>query len=117
MPDPSAIPGTVEPGLETLLLAVKEDLAQRLSIPVEQIEVLEAKSVVWPDASLGCPLSGMRYKQVPQDGSLIRLVVDGRMYEYHGGGGRDPFLCEPASQMPKATPPKLDLTPPGTGDD
>jgi hypothetical protein len=117
MPDPSAVPGTVEPGLEDWIRLAQADLAQRLSIPVEQIEVLEAKSVVWPDASLGCPLPDMRYKQVPQDGSLIRLAVEGRVYEYHSGGGRDPFLCEPAPQSSKDPVPKLDLTPPGSESD
>jgi hypothetical protein len=117
MPNPPAIPSTVEPGLEALIHLAQEDLAQRLSIAIEQIEVLEARSVVWPDASLGCPLPGMAYKQVPQDGSLIKLAVDGRVYEYHSGGGREPFLCEPASLVPKATAPKLDLTPPGSEDD
>jgi hypothetical protein len=117
MLDPSAVPGTIEPGLEALIHLAQEDLAQRLSIPIEQIEVLEARSVVWPDSSLGCPQPGMRYKQVPQDGSLIKLAVDGGVYEYHSGGGREPFLCEPASLVPKATAPKLDLTPPGSDND
>ena len=95
------VPGTVEPGLERLVNLVKEDLAQTLSIPVEEVEVLEAKSVVWPDASLGCPQPGMRYRQVPMDGARIRLAVEGRVYAYHSGGGRDPFLCEqPAKAVP-----------------
>lgn len=71
-----------------------QDLAERLAIDENQIEVLEVKSVVWPDTSLGCPKPGMAYKQVPQDGILIRLQAEGRSYEYHGGGGREPFLCE-----------------------
>ncbi len=95
------VPGTVEPGLDRLVDLAKEDLAQTLSIPVEEVEVLEAKLVVWPDASLGCPQPGMRYKQVPMDGARIRLAVESRVYAYHSGGGRDPFLCEqPAKALP-----------------
>ena len=93
IPEPT-VPSTVEPGLEGLVSLAKEDLAQRLSIGVEQIEVLEAKFVVWPDASLGCPQPGMAYRQVQRDGSLIRLSVEGRVYEYHSGAGRQPFLCQ-----------------------
>ena len=79
--------------IENLVIQAKEDLARRLSIPIDEIEALEAKSVVWPDASLGCPRPGMRYKQVPVDGALIRLQADGQVYEYHSGGGRGLFLC------------------------
>jgi hypothetical protein len=83
-----------DPDLENLVTRAKEDLADRLSIPVDQIEVLEARSVVWPDASLGCPQPDMRYKQVPVDGALIRLQADGQVFEYHSGGSRGLFLCQ-----------------------
>jgi len=108
----------VESGLDSLIQSAKEDLAQRLSIKPEQIEVVEARSVVWPDASMGCPQSGMRYKQVPQDGALIRLRAEGCVYEYHSGGTREPFLCEQPTGTPKSTSPELDLsaTPPNSDD-
>ena len=41
----------------------------------------------------GVPLPDMRYEQVPTDGSLIVLSVDGAAYRYHSGGSRPPFLC------------------------
>jgi hypothetical protein len=47
------------PGLTTLIEKAKEDLAQRLSIPLSQINTVEAKEVFWPDASLGCPQPGL----------------------------------------------------------
>lgn len=83
-----------DPDLETLIAEAAEDLAGRISVPVDQIEVLEARAVVWPDASLGCPQPGMRYKQVPTDGALIRLRARGHVYAYHRGGRRGLFLCE-----------------------
>ncbi|MGD9318190.1 MAG: hypothetical protein PVG56_15245, partial [Anaerolineae bacterium] len=52
------------------------------------------RAVEWSDGSLGCPQPGMAYKQVPQEGVLIRLSVSGTIYNYHGGGSRDPFLCQ-----------------------
>ena len=79
--------------IENLVIRAKEDLAHRLSMPIDQIEVLEARSVVWPDTSLGCPQPGMRYKQVQVDGVLIRLQANGQVYEYHSGGIRGLFLC------------------------
>jgi hypothetical protein len=110
--DVRPVPGTVEPGLERLVERAKEDLAQTLSVPVEEVKVLEAKSVVWPDASLGCPQPGMRYRQVPMDGARILLTVDGQTYAYHSGGGRDPFLCEQITKVTRGTPEPLELIPP-----
>lgn len=80
------------------------DLAQRLDIPADAVEVVEVELVTWPDGGLGCPQPGMAYTQVPQDGLLIRLQAGGETYEYHSGGGRDPFLCEQAAAPQKSTP-------------
>jgi hypothetical protein len=95
-------------GLENLIERAKEDLAQRLNIVLTQINLIEAKAVVWPDASLGCPQPGKLYKQVPEDGALIVLQVNGTNYEYHNGGSRGLFLCERTYKNP-LTPPKIEL--------
>ncbi|MBN2119395.1 MAG: hypothetical protein JW730_22680 [Anaerolineales bacterium] len=106
-----------DPGMQNLIEKAKEDLAQRLNISMTQISVMEAKAVVWPDASIGCPQPGMRYKQVPEDGALIILQVNGITYEYHSGGRRGLFLCQKAAKEP-SPPPQIDLlnlTPSGPG--
>lgn len=72
----------------------KDDLARRLSIEVNRIELVEVQQVVWSDSSLGCPQPGMAYVQVQRDGLLIRLRVGEIVYNYHSGGGRTPFLCD-----------------------
>ena len=95
----SSMPTTDMPsphGLEELVSQAKEDLARWLSVEVEQVQVLEAVSVVWPDAIAGCPQPAMRYKQVPTEGVLIRLEAAGQLYEYHGGGNRGLFRCQQA---------------------
>ncbi len=99
----------IEPSLKNLVQQAKDDLAQRLSVELDLIELLEAKSVVWPDASLGCPQPGMVYKQVPEDGALIILRVEGILYEYHTGGSRGLFLCEKVTKDTYA-PPQIDIT-------
>jgi hypothetical protein len=86
--------GTVEPGLEALVRLAGEDLAKRTGTPTTEIQLLEARTITWPDAGLGCPQPGMAYAQVQVDGVLIRLRANGREYEYHSGGGRAPFLCQ-----------------------
>jgi hypothetical protein len=96
-------------GLENLVERAKEDLAQRLNIALAQISLIEAKVVVWPDASLGCPQPGMLYKQVPEDGALILLQANGISYEYHNGGSRGLFLCKQSTQK-ETPPPQLHLS-------
>ena len=84
-----------------------EDLAGRLSIAIDQIEVVRTEAVTWRDSSLGCPQPGRQYMQVLQDGMLIVLRAGDRSYEYHSGGSRPPFLCESRSRR---TPPPSGLT-------
>jgi hypothetical protein len=96
---------TPPPGMEFLIEKAREDLAQRLSIGLTQISLVEARAVVWPDSSLGCPQPGMRYLQVPEDGALIRLQVGDQLYPYHSGGFREPFLCEQTGKDPNPPTP------------
>ena len=103
------IPMTIEPGLEFLIKQAVADLSQRLGIDQESIQVLEAKSVTWPDGSLGCPQPGMQYIQVLMDGAYILLHAEGKDYPYHSGGSRPPFLCEQNLKDPYP-PVKIDLT-------
>lgn len=102
------VSSTTDPGLQSLIELAKDDLAQRLSISLTQISLVEAKEVIWPDASLGCPQPGMAYQQVPHDGAQIILQVDGINYDYHNGGSRGLFLCEMVTKDPNP-PPKLDI--------
>ncbi|MDY6877643.1 MAG: hypothetical protein SWK90_15785 [Chloroflexota bacterium] len=104
------IPSPSNPALQGLVMQAKEDLAMRLSVRVDQIDLIEAEAVIWPDSSLGCPQPGMMYTQVQHDGSLVRLRIGKRIYNYHSGGNRPPFLCEQATQGDDL------VSPPGLGD-
>jgi hypothetical protein len=87
-------PLKIEAGMQPWIEAAASDLMKRLSVTHNAVEVVSAQSVVWPDKGLGCPEPGMQYLQVPVDGFRIELRVNKQLYAYHGGGGRDPFLCE-----------------------
>lgn len=89
---PTPTPSNLE--AEQIVLQAKQDLAKQLSISIDQISLVEAQEVTWPDSSLGCPQPGMMYLQVLVDGYLIRLRASGKVYEYHSGGNRPPFLCQ-----------------------
>jgi hypothetical protein len=87
-------PEPADPASRAMVERARADLQRRMSIPAEEIALVEFKAVVWPDSSLGCPRPGMVYTQVQRDGVLIRFEAQGRLFEYHGGSGREPFLCE-----------------------
>ncbi|GIV77548.1 MAG: hypothetical protein KatS3mg050_1942 [Litorilinea sp.] len=96
---------TSAPVSNPLVQQAMADLAQRLSIPTEEITLVSYEEVVWPDASMGCPQPGMAYIQVPQDGARIVLQAGGQTYVYHSGGNRPPFLCtQPPAGSAKEAP-------------
>ncbi len=104
----AALAATPQPEVDLLGLPQVEqaiaDLAQRLSIAPEDIQVMAAEMRTWSDASLGCPQPDMSYAQVPQDGLLVQLGYAGRVYNYHSGGNQAPFLCDPPLTDAKTTP-------------
>ncbi len=102
-----------EPIVADVVTKAVSDLAGRLSVSADAIDVLEVRPVTWPDASLGCAEPGMVYAQVAQDGLLIRLDAGGEMYFYHSGADQKPFLCEETAQVvPKVTPKTDEFVPP-----
>lgn len=82
--------------------AAVADLAKRLDVPADRIEVRSARAVTWRDGSLGCPEEGKLYSQALVEGHQVVLEVDGRTFPYHSGGDRGPFLCE---HLQPSTPP------------
>ena len=94
-----------DPALQTLAAQAASDLAEHLSVDPTQVELIEVRAVTWPDGALGCPQPGVAYIQVQREGSLIRLQVGKTIYQYHSGGGKEPFLCEhPAPFSGSSTP-------------
>lgn len=99
----------------TVAQAVR-DLALRLGVSPDQVQLIDAETVVWADSALGCPQPGAMYLQVLQEGMRIRLQVAGQIYQYHSSATRKPFLCqnpsEPAAVSPRVAPAKRDVTRP-----
>ena len=95
------------PNLQSLIEKAKDDLAQRLSIAITQINIVDAKEATWSNSSLGCPQPGMLYADVLTPGYLILLSANGQDYEYHAGKGSVIFYCEnplpPVEGMPGNT--------------
>ncbi len=81
--------------MEGIVEQARRDLAARLSLPADEIRVIEARAVTWPDSSLGCPEPGRMYLQVLTPGYLVILEAQGQRYAYHAGRQGPPFLCPP----------------------
>jgi len=85
---------TVPPEHSHAVARAMADLAGRLEIDTDQIELVTEEPVTWSDGSIGCPEPGMSYTQALVEGYRIVLAVDDTEYRYHGATGGDPFLCE-----------------------
>lgn len=99
-----AVEEDLDPSERLLVSKAREDLANLLGIAIDEIEFVSFRPVVWGDGSLGCAKPGMAYKQVLVDGYSILLKVDDIYYDYHGGGVREPFLCETRGEYNSLTP-------------
>jgi hypothetical protein len=87
--------------LNKLVDGARADLAHRLNVDEGDVSVVEARHVMWPDSSAGCPSPGYEYMQVLTEGVLIRLEVGDRIYPYHAGTRGPAVLCEtPAGDSP-----------------
>ena len=97
--EPSVI--NVEEEQADIVRKTIEDLASRLGVEKTEIEVVSAESVIWSDASLGCPEPGKMYAQVLTPGYRIVLRVKGQIYEYHTDKREHFVLCpQERSRLP-----------------
>jgi hypothetical protein len=79
---------------DSMLQAMKEDLVERLSASIDEIEVIKAESITWNDGSLGCPKPGQNYTQALVPGYWIILVRGSDEYDYRASERGYFFLCE-----------------------
>jgi hypothetical protein len=101
----SATGGTVvtpPPVAQDVVRLAREDLAQKLGLAPEAIQLVSVEGVEWSDTSLGCPQPGMMYAQVITPGFRVMLEAGGQTYEYHTDTGNYVVLCqqEEGSQLP-----------------
>ena len=71
----------------------KKDLAQRLDVPPESVELSGARQVTWRSGALGCPEPGRSYTEALVPGPVIYLQVDNMIHAYHAKFAGEPFYC------------------------
>jgi len=77
----------------------RADLAHRLHVGKDSVTVSFYRANLWPDAGLGCPVTGQVYSPQPTKGFLIALESGGSAYEYHSDMNRV-VSCAGASKQP-----------------
>ena len=90
---------------EEILEALKQAMADKLSVPVEDITIVDQKEVSWSDTSLGNPQPGHYYAQMIVEGYKITAQAgeDKQAREFYAAMGRiigpDPFSGQPPVVM------------------
>jgi hypothetical protein len=80
--------GETIPEYSPVVDMAKKDLAEKLNLQVENIQLVKQEAVDWPDSSLGYPEEGMMYSQVITPGFRTILKANGKLYEYHSDYNR-----------------------------
>ena len=101
---PSLIRPTGAPGTNALPASITDpvvaEIARVAGVPVDQVTIVSAESVTFPDGGLGCPVPGVIYTQALVDGWKIVATAGGTTYDYRGSGTKF-RQCSPA---PKPAP-------------
>jgi hypothetical protein len=87
-------------------------LAGWLDVSVDSIAVVSSQPVDWPDAGLGCPMSGAVYAQVVTPGLRFTLEANGETYFVHTDLTTQAVVCTeagaPAFPVIPVTPGSID---------
>ena len=95
---------TVSP-LRRMAVPAIDDLAARLGVPVDAVEVIDAVEMEWPDTSLGCPAPDFAYAQMMTNGTQLTLQGGDQTYDYRGRTPDTIFLCGPNGPVPPGETP------------
>ena len=103
---PPEIPVTATGEVPNRILSrVRADLAIRINARPEEVEIIGAEAVVWPDGSLGFPKPDQTYTQAPVPGYRIVLRHMDKRYDYRASEAVYIFLCEqPFPARPERKP-------------
>ncbi len=82
-PAPTATAAPAVDADRNVFAAVIADAAAVLGVDQAAVDLADVEEVEWPDASLGCPESGMMYAQVITPGYRVIVRAAGETLEYH----------------------------------
>ena len=77
----------------SILDPIIDEVSRDAGVPREQVRVMSAEAMTFPNAGLGCEQPGIAYAQVQIDGYRVLLEAGGNTYDYRGAGSRPPRRC------------------------
>lgn len=80
-------------------------LSAELDVATERIEIVSARTVEWPDTSLGCPQPGEAYAEVITPGYAIVLEAQGKRFEVHTDETGDQIIICEETELESTPPP------------
>ena len=99
-PDPSPTDETSEPAppmadiSEAGIAALVARAAAESGVAIDEVRVVTAEEVTWPDGSLGCPQPGMAYTQALVPGYRVVVEVNGEELHFHAAQRGEFRLCD-----------------------
>lgn len=83
MPSPAPTTAPTEASSAAAEAAAVQALSKKYNIPVDQIKVISAEPVTWPNGCLGVVIPGVLCTDVVTDGYRIIMEASGQQYEFH----------------------------------
>ena len=87
-------PGSTTSLPDSILSAVRSDVAARSGLAADAIRLVSARAMRWNDGSMGCAQPGQSYIQTLVDGYQVILEAAGRQYDYRTNARGGFVLCE-----------------------
>jgi hypothetical protein len=92
---------------DTYLESLYEFLQTNYSIEKDDLTLIRAESVIWPDGSLGCPQPGMMYTQALVEGYWVQFQHSEKMFDFRLSQKGTFILCDQLGMLrdiPPGTP-------------
>ena len=93
-PEPVLSGDGLPEGAAPLVELARARLASKYGFKPDQIRLLSATPIEWPDAGLGCPREGAVYAQVVTPGFVILLQHGLTAYSFHTDRADQAILCQ-----------------------
>jgi hypothetical protein len=83
-----------------LFIRAAEETAAVANVPLDQVSLVRAGQVTWPDGSLGCPEPDQFYTQALVPGYWLVLAVGEREFDFRASQAGELRLCPEGQGQP-----------------
>lgn len=91
--EPIPVERTAPGNLDAVVDTALAHAAATTGLSVDELEVVSAEAVVWPDGSLGCPRPDVVYMQAPVPGYRVQVRAQQHLLNYHADSKGYVIVC------------------------